>query len=661
MKKNRYTKQSNRLRTSLKITLGLAAVASSCLAFILILVFNFSKQEQSVAGSPMVFMEAITVQDTSMVYQGSMNQQGIGIVVQTTGEGNPLNFTEMEFAANVSSGNIADLIENARLWYTGSDPEFMCSNQIGNTIPKLVEGKLAITLNKALTPGKNYFWLTFDIKQGFVSPSNLDVSCTKIKLGAIDYLPAVTSPPGNRLVAGNQAYYSVGDLLINHTDSWNSRRDGSGEKPKQMNGERNVYFIQNGHHMQCQKGTSLNTITIENGGTLKAMAAVRLKNMVVETGGIYHQVATVTDFYAFDKFVVANGGTYIHDNTGYLPGISFDFKPHSTQKFLQYGQATFSYTASWGNVIIASTSKINCDIQQYFKHVKGNLEFQMTGLESYLYCDGTDTINIDGNLIFSGGNFTGVTGKNHVLSINIKGDLLVGDGIVTDAQAVGTSQSHTVLNIGGHVNFSGGTFDFAQSLECASEINFIGGESNQVNWIQTGGEVLLGNVRISPEKELNVFGPYFGNLAAKHSFIVERDAALMCGKNQLTGAGRFVLEDKATLGIGHAEGLNSNGLEGNIITGKRVFNSGADYVYYMDMNPQKTGKFDTEPWDGNVRNFTVNKDQQSQWVILSQDFSVTERINIYQGIVEKNSRRLLKSDLSQNDSRKTTVVNGSQK
>jgi len=661
MRKRRYTRQGSKQRNSLRITLGVAAASATALIMILIIVFNFTRQESSLAGSPMVFVGADTMQDTAFVYRGSANQQGMGLVIQTSGANNPLKVSSVEFKVTVTAGKNADNLENARLWFTGSDGEFACNMQSGNTLPVVGDDKISFEVNKFLMPGKNYFWLTFDIKPEAASPANFDVICMGIKVGALSYLPYITSPMGNRLIAGNRAFYSQGDLLINQPGSWNTNRDGSGESPKDIGNERNVFFIQSGHQMQNVKSTTMHAIIIEHGAGLKSLATLRLKRMVVENRALYEQVASVSDFYAFDMFKVANGGVYVHNNTGYVPGLHCDFGAHSTVKFLQYGQATLPSTVTWGNVLIASTSRINFDIQRNLRHIKGNLEFQSTGDANYLFCDATDTIDIEGNLVFSGGNFTGVTGKNHILTINVKGNLVMNEGTFTDAEAVGTKLSHSILNIGGDIHLLGGTFDFAQTKDAASELNFTGGERNEIKWTQTATEVLLGNVTVGANKQLYAEGPYFGSIAANRTFLVEPDAELYCGKTQLEGPGKFVLDDKAMLGIGHAAGINSTGSEGNIITAKRVFNSGATYLYYQDMNPQKTGKFTTEPWAGTIRNFVVRKDASSHWVILSQDMTVSDQITITQGIVEKNSKRLIKSDISAETERRMQKIEAANK
>jgi hypothetical protein len=647
MKNRRNLRHSNKVRQSLKLTLTFAAASATALILLLVVVFNFSRQESSFAGGTMVFIGANTIQDTTFVYRGSANQEALGLVIQTSGDGSPLKVSSIEFKASCSQGKNSENLENARLWTTGSDAEFACISQVGSTITMITDDKIMIDVNRYMTAGLNYFWLTFDVKPGANSPGSFDVACSSIKVGALSYLPYLSSPEGNRQIAGNNAYYSQGDLLVNHPDSWNSSRDGSGVIPKEISNQRNVYFIQSGHQMQNVRPTGMAAITIESGGSLKSLAVLKLKSLVVEGHATYQQVASVTDFYSIDRFVVANGGTYIHDNTGYVPGLRCEFKPGSTEKFLQYGQATFPYTVTWGNVIIASSSNINFDIQKNFRYVKGNLEFQRTGGDNYLFCDATDTMNIDGNLIFSGGNFTGVTGKDHTLTINVKGNLLMNSGIFTDAESVGTNNSSSILNITGDVNITGGTIDYALSRNSASMLNFTGISTMDSRWLQSDGEIRLGNVNIKGNKVLTLIGPQFGTIAAKHALTVESEGTLMCGKVQINGDGGFILEDKAMMGIGHAAGINSTGSEGNIITAKRNFNSGAGYVYYMDVNPQKTGKFSTQPWSGTVRNFTVKKTSSSNWLVLSQDFMVSDSINIIKGIVEKNSKKLLKTDTSQ--------------
>ncbi len=644
MRNRRSPRPVERLKTSLRVTLGIATASLSAFIIIMMIVINSSRQENSLAGNPMVFTGTETFQDTTFVYRGSMDQQGIGIMIQTSGEANALNITSIDFKASLTNGRLAEAIENARLWSTGNDPGFYCVSQIGKTLPMIPEEGFSMTVDKSLLPGKNYFWLTFDLKADAPSPSFLDVAVGNIRLGAISYRPFISSPVGNRLISGNQAYYSAGDGILGQAESWNSKRDGSGEKPADMKHERNVYFIQSNHHMQAVSPVSMAALFIEKGGQLKSIASLKLKRLVLETDAVYEQSATVTDFNWIHTFVMANGSCYIHNNTGFMPGRYHVIAPASTQKFLQYGPATFPTTVTWGNVVLESTSRLNFDLQKNFRHVQGNMEFRQTGQDNYLYCDASDTLDINGDLIFSGGNFIGVTGHNHNLLIRVGGNLEMRAGTFTDAEAVGTSMSHSILQIGGDVTFNGGMFDYAQSVDRGSELSLVSGKTSTIKLVQKQGEVLLGNVRIMPGKQVFLDGPYLGNVAADHSFIVEPHATLWCGKTQITGGGRFVLENNARIAIGHAAGINSTSMDGNILTTKRVFSSGARYTYYQEINPQATGKFLTEPVAGTIRELTIEKDAASQWVILSQDLLVMENISIKQGIIEKNSSRLLKTD-----------------
>ncbi len=635
-------RQESKLKTSLRLTMVIAMAASAGFVLLLIIVFNLAKEEISHAQNAMIFKTADCVQDTNEVLRGSINQKIIGITIETAGKGSAVKINSMIFNANGTSLPVTQNIENARLWYTGNDPNFNLNQQSGNTISKITEEDFEITCNLNLSSGKNYLWLTYDIKaDAAYEPGTIDAACKEIKVGAISYQPLTSAPHGKRFTLPNIPYFSTGNNVLNNLMTWNSKRDGSGLPPKHLTASRNSFFIQSGHHIVNSSPGNLQTIIIEKGGELRITSPLRLNTMNIGCDGTLQMDATVTDYYCFTDFNMDNGANYIHNNTGYLPGLHCNFAPRSNQLFYQYESATLPYHVSWGNVIIDANTPVNIDLQKNFTNVAGDFEIKKTGKDNYLFCGNSDTINIGGDLVISGGKFMGMAGNNSgTLVINIENDLMIKDGCFYDAGIISNKSSGTVLNIKGDVNLLGGVFDFNRSKNAISEINMCGGNSAS-RWSQKSScDVILGNVNIHQETDVILKGDKMGNVAKGRCITVMSNGQLMCDNNSVCGEGTFCLQDKATIGIGSWQGINSEGNAGNILTAERKFHSGANYCYYARENPQSTGIFKTSPLENTVRMIILNKEKTSQTLYVAQEMNVSEQIKINRGDIDQSRNKL---------------------
>ena len=128
----RKLRQHSSLKLSLRLTLAAAVIAISGMVAMLIIVFNITKEEVSHAGVlNMTFNTAETMQPTSPVLRGSINQYTLGVMVETMGSGNALKLNSMEFNARGTTLPVVMQIENARLWCTGNSPDFM-TGQFGH-------------------------------------------------------------------------------------------------------------------------------------------------------------------------------------------------------------------------------------------------------------------------------------------------------------------------------------------------------------------------------------------------------------------------------------------------------------------------------------------------------------------------------------------------
>ena len=132
----KHLRQDSKIKMSLRLTMGIAMVAIGAFMFLLIVVFNIMKDEISHAQTAMIFKSADCMQDSSEVLRGSINQKIMGVMVETSGKGNAVKLSSMVFNAKGTSVPINQNIENARLWFTGNDPNFNLNQQTGNTLTR---------------------------------------------------------------------------------------------------------------------------------------------------------------------------------------------------------------------------------------------------------------------------------------------------------------------------------------------------------------------------------------------------------------------------------------------------------------------------------------------------------------------------------------------
>ena len=160
-------------------------------------------------------------------------------------------------------------------------------------------------------------------------------------------------------------------------------------------------------------------------------------------------------------------------------------------------------------------------------------------------------------------------------------------------------------------------------------------------------DVNLCNVNVATNTKLQLKGDKMGNVGVGRTISVFANAEMMCGTTSVCGDGIFRLEDSATLGIGSAKGINSTGTDGNIITAIRNFNSGANYCYYLNENPQSMGKFNTTPQENTVRSIVLNKEKTSQLLTVTMPLTITEQVKINRGEIDQSKYKLLLPRLSE--------------
>ncbi len=166
------------------------------------------------AKKPMQYVSSTTTQ--SIGVEVGTNQQVIGIQVEMLGEILPVNVTK--FTLNAQNSDNIDDFENAKIFSTGSNPEFLTDTQFGTTYASPNTGSYEITGDIEMVTGINYFWLTYDIKPGATLGNFVDAECVSIVIDGNTETPNPTAPNGKTQIGVFQTI-EMGPELVNHGDN----------------------------------------------------------------------------------------------------------------------------------------------------------------------------------------------------------------------------------------------------------------------------------------------------------------------------------------------------------------------------------------------------------------------------------------------------------
>ena len=163
--------------------------------------------------APMVFSSATVIQpNVKNVGTGDVNQEIIGIKVVTQHTGNPLSLTKLDLTTLGSTAAVD--ITNAKVYYTGSNATFASTTQFGSTKVS-PSGSYSITGTQTLSPGANYFWVSYDVSSTATVNNVLDAQCSSITITGTAHTPSVTSPIGNRKI---KKYITIGNITSPKAD-----------------------------------------------------------------------------------------------------------------------------------------------------------------------------------------------------------------------------------------------------------------------------------------------------------------------------------------------------------------------------------------------------------------------------------------------------------
>lgn len=153
---------------------------------------------------PMAYVSsAANHPSTLSVISNTTNNIILGVQVVLQGSLPPvLSATSLTFNTNGTTNPVAD-IANAKLWYSGTNPNASAAVQIGTTIAN-PNGSMVFNTGTGFpvnfTAGTHYFWLTYDITPTATTYNVVDAEATSIVIGGNTYVPSPSAPAGNRVI-----------------------------------------------------------------------------------------------------------------------------------------------------------------------------------------------------------------------------------------------------------------------------------------------------------------------------------------------------------------------------------------------------------------------------------------------------------------------------
>lgn len=341
-------------------------------------------------------------------------------------------------------------------------------------------------------------------------------------------------------------------------------------------GSANQVYILEGHTVTLNTNADVGSITIMPGATLMVAGDYRLTiapggafvnqgTFYADTGAVVMNTASstkgsiLTEFYNMEvvgiDVVLDNATTMINGVFELKSGSVSEapvFRENSTLRYSQGANQTRG--VEWNH--------------PYHVQVSGNTKLDLNGSDF-----GAD-LTIQGNLSIDAGSSVYMGIRNHYYlivrrDVFINGDLLLTDG---DMQLGGNWQKATSPT---------GIFEPNHR-----KVIFNGILPQRYSGHTVFNDVLLGSgSRLILEDNITING-YGSETTA--TMEIEADAVLDAGIQVVDGDGTFILNNDATLMIGHPEGIETMASTGNIQTAQRIFGEAAIY-HFTGSGNQKSG------------------------------------------------------------------------
>ncbi|MEQ8361714.1 MAG: hypothetical protein RH948_02540, partial [Cyclobacteriaceae bacterium] len=328
-----------------------------------------------------------------------------------------------------------------------------------------------------------------------------------------------------------------------------------------------IVIIQSGHNISLNGAQAANSVTINSGGTLTAtLGSLTAASMSVNGTGTY--------VHDIDGGVIPNAiwsptsNLIVTGVTGTAPS-GYNGQTFGNFTWNSAGQNTNIYLAASftvdGNFEVLDTGlpvnpgtralRMSPDATSYAITVNGNVLIDNSTFKMNNNT-GSCTVNIPtGNLeVRNGANFTISTG-NATSTVNVSGNVTISSGATLLMHEDNNPAVSGNLNIGGNLDFTGGTIN--ESDSGTGNITFNGGTTQTVT---SGGGVITNTINV----------------------IVNSGTLLQMATpgTIIGGDGSFNLVSGATLGVTSPDGITTAGATGNIqVTGTRTYTTGASYIY----------------------------------------------------------------------------------
>ncbi len=423
--------------------------------------------------------------------------------------------------------------------------------------------------------------------------------------------------------SGTDYYQPVGEFKSYQSGNWNdvstwARHDGTGwihPAPAIPDVSDGAITILDGYTVTVTTADSADQLIIASGGTMVINKGVTFKvkdgigvDMMVE-GTIENYGSIAQDASATLTFV--SDGVYAHrQNGGSLPLAVWKYNStcliDSVNTTVPSNGNQNFYNIRWNcpNQIGARSLEWNENT------ISGNITIQNTGTGRWQMCAlfaGEETlININGDVIQSGGQFTAYGGNdaNTDVTINQAGDINVTGGNFSVCRGTQGGTGITTWNVQGNISITNATVQNANN----------GGAAFVFTGSGTPQSLTFDNV---------TFG--------EGGFPVEVDsgATLDMGTNVLEGNGSFNLKSGATLLTAHA-----NGIDGSIAnTGSQTFDPAAGYGF-NGSQAQVTGNL----MPGTIGNLLIDN---SAGLTLSNSVTVNGILELKNGALSAGSNTLM--------------------
>ncbi|MFW6019874.1 MAG: BNR-repeat neuraminidase N-terminal domain-containing protein, partial [Bacteroidales bacterium] len=329
---------------------------------------------------PMAFDSATAYHQGQDLYIDSVDNPILRIEVNTTGAQNPIDITELVFNTS-NSDNPASDIDQAKLFYTGSNTTFNTNQQIGNAVTN-PNGNFSFQTSLQLEPGKNVFWLTYDIASNATPDNIVDALAESITINGNNETIANPQSSNDNLIVELDFQWVGGHgkdpVDWNNKQNWNPNQVPSASDNIVIPGNAShMPEIYNGDQGNCRNLTIKQGAELTNNGTLDVNSAIQnngtinqlpnavsyvtgnitnagsanLSSKIVLTGN-KNQAIHATNELSLEKFVIDKSGGNVLTHTDIRVNNQMDIQSGK----LELGNS---------DLIIENNSQINASSTSY--------------------------------------------------------------------------------------------------------------------------------------------------------------------------------------------------------------------------------------------------------------------------------------------------------